>query len=344
MRAPISACFLQDAAAYDGAAGIWGWMRRVVVGGVVRRAVASAQAAEAERGARAAGAWDAEQLEALKALGLPASFGSTSSGVSAERAPAVAAAPALPSHTRGRKRKKKRRKQHAVFAPPVGARCDAYYAGDGMWYPVDVIAVESGGAPSSELQHSTNVFTVRFVGYGDVEQLPADWLRATGSTAARRGARRRAPLQAQPQLTAAESAEESLYAEWLRACGLRAAPAGAATASARAGAVPGSGMRKYYAQRYRLFSRFDDGILLDEEGWYSVTPEVLAAHTAARFAACRSAGCATGCARRRRSSSLVVVDGFAGVGGNAIQFALAGHQVSFLFYLPLHFTRIMITI
>jgi hypothetical protein len=78
-------------------------------------------------------------------------------------------------------------------------------------------------------------------------------------------------------------------------------------------------------------------------GW-TVKMQNLAAHTAARFAACRSAGCATGCARRRRSSSLVVVDGFAGVGGNAIQFALAGHQVSFLFYLPLHFTRIMITI
>lgn len=27
-------------------------------------------------------------------------------------------------------------------------------------------------------------------------------------------------------------------------------------------------------QRYRLFSRFDDGIRLDAESWYSVTPEV----------------------------------------------------------------------
>jgi hypothetical protein len=41
-------------------------------------------------------------------------------------------------------------------------------------------------------------------------------------------------------------------------------------------------LHKYYAQRYRLFSRFDEGILLDDEGWYSVTPELIAAHIAQR--------------------------------------------------------------
>ncbi len=33
---------------------------------------------------------------------------------------------------------------------------------------------------------------------------------------------------------------------------------------------------KYWMQRYTLFARFDDGILLDEEGWFSVTPEAIA--------------------------------------------------------------------
>lgn len=33
---------------------------------------------------------------------------------------------------------------------------------------------------------------------------------------------------------------------------------------------------KYWLQRYTLFSRFDEGVMMDEEGWYSVTPEVLA--------------------------------------------------------------------
>lgn len=41
--------------------------------------------------------------------------------------------------------------------------------------------------------------------------------------------------------------------------------------------------KKYWDQRYRLFSKFDSGaILLDEESFYSVTPEVIANHIAKR--------------------------------------------------------------
>lgn len=40
---------------------------------------------------------------------------------------------------------------------------------------------------------------------------------------------------------------------------------------------------KYWAQRRRLFSKYDDGILLDSEGWYSVTPEIIAKHVASKF-------------------------------------------------------------
>ncbi|XP_021898685.1 uncharacterized protein LOC110815281 isoform X3 [Carica papaya] len=60
---------------------------------------------------------------------------------------------------------------------------------------------------------------------------------------------------------------------------------------------------KYWAQRYLLFSRFDDGIRMDEEGWFSVTPEPIAQHHASR---CRGG---------------IIIDSFTGVGGNAIQFA-----------------------
>lgn len=62
-------------------------------------------------------------------------------------------------------------------------------------------------------------------------------------------------------------------------------------------------LKKYWNQRYSLFSRFDDGIAMDREGWYSVTPEKIAEHIAKR---CRNK---------------VVVDAFCGVGGNTIQFA-----------------------
>ncbi|KAI4379247.1 hypothetical protein MLD38_005570 [Melastoma candidum] len=62
-------------------------------------------------------------------------------------------------------------------------------------------------------------------------------------------------------------------------------------------------VKKYWLQRYNLFSRYDEGILLDEEGWYSVTPEEVAAKQA------------------KRCPGKAVLDCFAGVGGNAIQFA-----------------------
>lgn len=72
-------------------------------------------------------------------------------------------------------------------------------------------------------------------------------------------------------------------------------------------------LAKYWAQRYRLFSRFDDGIKLDKEGWFSVTPEKIAEHIAGRVS--QSFNCD------------IVVDAFCGVGGNTIQFALTGKRV-----------------
>ncbi|XP_009107768.1 trimethylguanosine synthase isoform X1 [Brassica rapa] len=62
-------------------------------------------------------------------------------------------------------------------------------------------------------------------------------------------------------------------------------------------------LTKYWLQRYNLFSRYDEGIEMDEEGWYSVTPEEIAVKQAER---CRGK---------------VVIDCFSGVGGNTIQFA-----------------------
>ncbi|XP_044522191.1 trimethylguanosine synthase isoform X1 [Gracilinanus agilis] len=72
-------------------------------------------------------------------------------------------------------------------------------------------------------------------------------------------------------------------------------------------------LAKYWAQRYRLFSRFDDGIKLDKEGWFSVTPEKIAEHIAGRV--------------HLSFNCDIIVDAFCGVGGNAIQFALTGKRV-----------------
>ncbi|XP_053606763.1 trimethylguanosine synthase [Plodia interpunctella] len=62
-------------------------------------------------------------------------------------------------------------------------------------------------------------------------------------------------------------------------------------------------MYKYWKKRHSLFYRFDEGIKLDRESWFSVTPENVASHIA------------------EKCSYDVVLDAFCGAGGNTIQFA-----------------------
>ncbi|ORY20002.1 S-adenosyl-L-methionine-dependent methyltransferase [Rhizoclosmatium globosum] len=68
-------------------------------------------------------------------------------------------------------------------------------------------------------------------------------------------------------------------------------------------------LKKYWRHRHSLFTRFDEGVKMDEEAWYSVTPEKVAKHIAARC------------------TGKTVIDAFCGAGGNSIQFALAGYKV-----------------
>jgi len=68
-------------------------------------------------------------------------------------------------------------------------------------------------------------------------------------------------------------------------------------------------LTKYWCNRYRLFSKYDQGILLDAESWFSVTPEKVSKHIAER---CRCD---------------VLIDAFCGAGGNAIQFAFTCERV-----------------
>ncbi|KAH7294645.1 hypothetical protein KP509_27G011300 [Ceratopteris richardii] len=74
---------------------------------------------------------------------------------------------------------------------------------------------------------------------------------------------------------------------------------------------------KYWKQRHSLFSRWDEGIRVDEESLFSVTPQEIAEHQALRCC----------CGRLGDGSGLVVVDAFAGVGGNTIQFASRNFHV-----------------
>ncbi|ODO06939.1 hypothetical protein I350_04300 [Cryptococcus amylolentus CBS 6273] len=69
-------------------------------------------------------------------------------------------------------------------------------------------------------------------------------------------------------------------------------------------------LRKYYHQRGFLFPDYDRlPLLMDQTGWFSVTPQPIAAHVA------------------QRCQCDVIVDAFCGVGGNAIEFAKTCERV-----------------
>ncbi|PWY78187.1 S-adenosyl-L-methionine-dependent methyltransferase [Aspergillus heteromorphus CBS 117.55] len=71
-------------------------------------------------------------------------------------------------------------------------------------------------------------------------------------------------------------------------------------------------IQNYWAQRYKIFSKYDEGVWLTDDAWFGVTPEPVANKIADHLAAAAPPG---------RS---VLVDAFAGAGGNSIAFALSG--------------------
>ncbi|KAL6861159.1 hypothetical protein ACP4OV_016859 [Aristida adscensionis] len=130
---------------------------------------------------------------------------------------------------------------------------------------------------------------------------PHRFLRLIGSAAPKTSRRRRRTARtARPTRAVAWPEEPKRPAAAAAEPREQAVEAGDPDAAAAEAAVAG----KYWAHRHDLFSLYDRGVRMDAEGWYSATPEPVAASQAAR-AAPRD----------------VVVDAFAGVGGNSIQFA-----------------------
>lgn len=64
-------------------------------------------------------------------------------------------------------------------------------------------------------------------------------------------------------------------------------------------------LKRHWSRRHTYFSKYESGILVDRTGWFSVTPEAIAKQIASFV-----------------PQGSIVFDGFVGVGGNAIQFAL----------------------
>ena len=77
-------------------------------------------------------------------------------------------------------------------------------------------------------------------------------------------------------------------------------------------------LTNYYKQRYQLFSKYDDGILMDEEAWYSVTPEEIALNISDRIS----------WKLNFLKREIRVLDLFCCVGGDTIQQAVNGHLVT----------------
>lgn len=76
-------------------------------------------------------------------------------------------------------------------------------------------------------------------------------------------------------------------------------------------------LHKYWNKRFSLFSLFNHGIKLDEESWFSVTPEKVAAGITEQINLKYSNK-----NDNNNKENKIIIDAFCGCGGNTIQFAL----------------------
>lgn len=90
-------------------------------------------------------------------------------------------------------------------------------------------------------------------------------------------------------------------------------------------------LRHYWRIRHSLFSRFDEGVWINSQALYSVTPESVARKIAQHFLQCIKAKYDAAPQGQRRGKVLIV-DPFAGVGGNFIQFLLAIGEYNSKYY------------
>ena len=66
-------------------------------------------------------------------------------------------------------------------------------------------------------------------------------------------------------------------------------------------------MKKYWLQRHKLFTKYDEGILLTKELWFSVTPENISKYIAKYIG-------------KQFNNKFTILDTFCGGGGNIVQF------------------------
>jgi trimethylguanosine synthase len=73
-----------------------------------------------------------------------------------------------------------------------------------------------------------------------------------------------------------------------------------------------SNNNRYWHQRFKIWEKYDQGIWMTEDAWFGVTPEPIANKIAAHIS------------ESAPKNKTIIVDTFAGVGGNAIALARSG--------------------
>lgn len=85
---------------------------------------------------------------------------------------------------------------------------------------------------------------------------------------------------------------------------------------------------RYYHQRHSIFSKYDEGIWMTEDAWFGVTPEPAATCVNSTMIKslvdCGSRSIAKHISEAAPAEKAILIDCFAGVGGNVIAFALSG--------------------
>ncbi len=168
---------------------------------------------------------------------------------------------------------------------------------DGNYYPAQI----NGIGPTNTSEKPTCM--IRYVGYGyDLIEIDRSALLPL-------------PVQLKKQVCESINMEEQKHHE-------RLAPE----------SIVQAGLLKYWDQRKRLFSKYDEGIRLDDESWYSVTPEIVAHHVSKTIRKAWTKQTAAAPAAADNASNLStnhvasvrVLDLFCGCGGNSI--SLASHE------------------
>lgn len=84
---------------------------------------------------------------------------------------------------------------------------------------------------------------------------------------------------------------------------------------------------KYWHQRQKIFQKYDEGVWLTDDAWFGVTPEPVARYVNSLWQKHRWLTISREIADQvatAPASKTMLIDAFAGVGGNVIAFALSG--------------------